>query len=37
MAKAKKGKSGKFVKTGKPVKRSKIPPRIAKKIGRKAT
>lgn len=35
MTKAKRGKRGKFVKTGKPVKRSGPPPRIAKKIGRK--
>lgn len=34
--KAKRGKSGKFVKTGKPVKRSSPPPRIAKKLGRKS-
>lgn len=30
-----KGKSGKFVKTGRKTKASKIPPRIAKKLGRK--
>lgn len=36
MAAKKRGKSGKFVKTGKPVKRSGPPPRIAKKLGRKA-
>lgn len=35
MAKAKRGKKGKFVSSGKPVKRSGPPPRIAKKLGRK--
>jgi len=35
MAQAKHGKSGKFVKTGKPTKAHSIPPRIAKKLGRK--
>lgn len=29
------GKSGKFVKTGRKTKRSGPPPRIAKKLGRK--
>lgn len=32
---AKRGVKGKFVSSGKPVKRSSIPPRIAKKLGRK--
>ena len=30
------GKRGKFVKTGRKVKRSGPPPRIAKKLGRKS-
>lgn len=37
MAKAKpRGKSGKFVKTGRKVARKGPPPRIAKKLGRKS-
>jgi hypothetical protein len=35
-AKKPRGKSGKFVKTGRKVKRTGIPPRIAKKIGKKS-
>lgn len=34
--KAKRGKSGKFVSTGKPVKRSPKPAFLKKKLGRKA-
>lgn len=33
----KRGKSGKFVKSGKATKLNKVPPRIAKKIGHSKT